>query len=225
MFLCARFYACPRSRLHRSSLVDEFAVFNNWHAAIPGPTLTNRQFADSCTSDGYGDYTNLDVAFGFPQRTIFQVGYYYSRQVLLVSMFVELLSRMCLMQDLDEANVTWGVYFDLVPTSWQFQYTRGKLDHYKVFDEFTVDAAAGNLPSYSEQPCCCYLCAVFVIECVCSCSLHRPRLLRLLRVSSPVSTGDPLVCLLMCASHCRRAASDQHPDHDVAVGEAFMKTV
>ena len=69
-----RFAPClTRCVLFRSStLVDEFAVFNAWHAAVPGPTMVNRAFADSATSDGVADNNVLDIALGYPQRTIFQ---------------------------------------------------------------------------------------------------------------------------------------------------------
>jgi hypothetical protein len=53
---------------------------------------------------------------------------------------------------LDEANVTWRNYFQLVPISWQFQYTRGHLDNYRVFDVFAQDVANGDLANYSEWP-------------------------------------------------------------------------
>lgn len=60
-------------RAPRSTLVDNFAVFNYWHASVPGPTLVNRAFIDSCTSHGYGTNSALEVGLGYPQRTIFQV--------------------------------------------------------------------------------------------------------------------------------------------------------
>lgn len=53
-------------------------------------------------------------------------------------------------QDLDEAGATWRNYFELIPSSWQFSYTRTKLENYFLFDDFANDAATGNLANYSE---------------------------------------------------------------------------
>ncbi len=99
-------------------------MFNSWHAAIPGPTMVNRAYIDTATSHGMGENNLLDILVGYPQRTIYE--------------------------DLDAANATWRVYFELIPTSWQFQYPRTKiLENYKLYSEFAKDAAAGNLASYS----------------------------------------------------------------------------
>lgn len=109
-----------------STLVEEFAVFNDWHAAIPGPTMVNRAFADSATSYGHGANDDLDIALGYPQRTIYA--------------------------DLAEANVDWRVYFELVPTSLQFADTRYFLfDNYRLYsnNSFFKDASNGDLASYT----------------------------------------------------------------------------
>lgn len=79
-----RVCACANVCVCSSSLVDNFAVFNNWHCGLPGPTLVNRQFADSCTSHGTGDYTDLQVLLGFPQRTIFQVRRFHNPPIATV---------------------------------------------------------------------------------------------------------------------------------------------
>ena len=42
------------------------------------------------------------------------------------------------------------VYFELIPTSWQFKYTRKHLGNYNIYDQFAIDAANGDLASYSE---------------------------------------------------------------------------
>lgn len=67
-----------------STLADEFALFNNWHSAIPGPTFVNRAFADSGTSNGMAENDVLDIIFGYPQRTIYQVQ--FARLSLFLSM-------------------------------------------------------------------------------------------------------------------------------------------
>jgi phospholipase C len=56
-----------------TTLAQEYAVFNNWHAAIPGPTMVNRAYIDSATSDGMGWNDPTDIILGYPQHTIFQV--------------------------------------------------------------------------------------------------------------------------------------------------------
>ena len=68
-------------------------------------------------------------------------------------------------QDLDAANITWRNYFELIPTSWQFQYTRTKLENYNLFEQFAIDAANGNLASYSA--CLAPLC-LFGVAVTCS---------------------------------------------------------
>ena len=70
---------------------------------------------------------DLLIALGFSQRTVYE--------------------------DLDDSNTsTWRTYFELVPSSWQLTYTRTKLDHFKVYDSFAADVAAGDLASYSTSP-------------------------------------------------------------------------
>ena len=76
-----------------SQLADEFALFNAWHASIPGPTMVNRAFLDSATSYGKTDNDLLQIILGYPQKTIFE--------------------------DLDAAGASWRVYFQLIATSWQ----------------------------------------------------------------------------------------------------------
>lgn len=76
-----------------SQLADEFALYNAWHASIPGPTMVNRAFIDSATSHGKTDNDLLQILLGYPQKTIFE--------------------------DLDAAGASWRVYFQLIATSWQ----------------------------------------------------------------------------------------------------------
>lgn len=55
-------------------LANEFAVFDRWFASVPGPTLPNRLFIHSATSNGFtiGEHTDSHVIYGFPQKSIFQ---------------------------------------------------------------------------------------------------------------------------------------------------------
>ncbi len=53
-------------------------------------------------------------------------------------------------QDLDEAGAQWRVYFEMLPASWQFSYTRTRLSNYRIFNEsFLADVASGDLANYS----------------------------------------------------------------------------
>jgi len=118
-----------------ASLVSNFAVFDAYHASIPGPTFVNRLFAVSGTSWGYGDNDVEQTVLGWPQRSIFE--------------------------DLDAANVSWSVYFEEVPTPALLADMRSdaRLSRLHFLDQFYVDAAAGNLsaftwldPSYFDIP-------------------------------------------------------------------------
>lgn len=58
-----------------STLASEFAVFDRWFSAMPGPSWPNHMFAYSGTSMGCTDtgYLYLDQRWGlYPQKTIFQ---------------------------------------------------------------------------------------------------------------------------------------------------------
>lgn len=53
-------------------------------------------------------------------------------------------------QDLDEAGADWRVYFELIPATLQFKYTRTKLlTNFKFYGDFAKDAANGDLATYS----------------------------------------------------------------------------
>ena len=50
--VCVCVSACLCLCCDSTTLAQEFAVFNTWHADIPGPTLVNRAYIDSATSAG-----------------------------------------------------------------------------------------------------------------------------------------------------------------------------
>jgi len=69
-------------------LATEFALFDRWYAAgaqdiqivilrdtnlilVPGPTQPNRLFVHSATSYGASDNDTVDLAEGYPQKTIY----------------------------------------------------------------------------------------------------------------------------------------------------------
>jgi hypothetical protein len=98
--------------------------------------MVNRQYIDSATSHGTSEDSDLLIALGFPQRTIFQ--------------------------DLDEAgNVTWRNYFELVPATWQMSYSRSRLGNFRFYNQsFAADVARGDLANYSAWSCARVCCRV-----------------------------------------------------------------
>lgn len=54
-----------------STLAMNFALFDNYFAAIPGPTFPNRAFAMSATSHGFGSNDVGETFAGWPEMTMF----------------------------------------------------------------------------------------------------------------------------------------------------------
>jgi len=109
------------------TLANEFALFQRWYSSVPGPTEVNRLYLLSATSDGSAANDDARLAYGYPQRSVFE--------------------------NIDESiyNRTWGVYFEEAPTAFFLSYTRhdGNLHKFHVFEDFLTDAANGSLPSFS----------------------------------------------------------------------------
>eukprot|EP00164_Ancoracysta_twista_P006366 GFYU01008854.1.p1 GENE.GFYU01008854.1~~GFYU01008854.1.p1 ORF type:complete len:488 (-),score=138.84 GFYU01008854.1:182-1645(-) len=108
-----------------STLVQEFGIFNRWHAGVPGPTEVNRMFAFAASSGGMG-YNDVDrMIEGIYVPSIFET--------------------------LDNAGSSWGVYFRDFPTSMVVGYNRlpkSLLRHHGL-DSFFKHAKAGTLPAFS----------------------------------------------------------------------------
>ncbi|PON75779.1 Acid phosphatase [Parasponia andersonii] len=108
------------------ALVSEFAVFDRWFASVPSSTQPNRQFVHSGTSAGAT--SNIPVLFtkGYPQRTIFE--------------------------NLDEAGISFGVYYQSIPLTLFFENMR-KVKYNDNFLEYDVSfkrhAKEGKLPGYT----------------------------------------------------------------------------
>lgn len=142
-----------------TELANEFAVFDKWFASVPASTQPNRFFVHSATSHGASSNVRKDLIHGFPQKTIFD--------------------------SLDENDLSFGIYYQNVPTTMFFKSLR-KLKHVNKFHDFDLkfkrDAKNGKLPNYvvMEQ-------RYFDIK-------HFP-------------------------------ANDDHPSHDVALGQNFVKEV
>jgi phospholipase C len=107
-----------------SSLASQFAVFDGWHASIPGPTMPNRVFALSGTSRGVA-LNSLATEFlhGFSQQSIFD--------------------------DLVAAGLDYRVYFGDFPTALVLDGVARRPWNLRPIQSFGADARAGTLPSFS----------------------------------------------------------------------------
>lgn len=113
----------PRTVPVISTLAAEFAIFDNWHSSVPGPTYPNRLYIHSATSFGHGTNNHLQTALGYPQKSIFEL--------------------------LDDKGKTWKAYFELISDTLLLRYPRSFLDRQRFMDDFYRDAAEGKLPNYS----------------------------------------------------------------------------
>lgn len=117
-----------------STLAKNFAVFDNWHCAVPSQTFCNRSFFHASTSHGFvtnkhgGGYDKWLDAPATP--TIFN--------------------------RLEEAGLTWRIYFDELqlvsftgvlhaPVLEQYWRT----DHFATMTRFYDDVRLGTLPAYA----------------------------------------------------------------------------
>ena len=104
-----------------TTLAQQFAVCDHWHASVPGQTWPNRFFVHAATSDGYLD--NNVRHYGM--RTIYD--------------------------NLSAQGISWNIYFHDIPQSLALAHLQGSLfkDRFKQFGSFKKDAGNGTLPSYS----------------------------------------------------------------------------
>ena len=117
------------------TLAQQFAVFNNWHSSLPGPTWPNRFFVHAATSGGL-NYSPSDeqILAGFT----FKGGTLYDRLG-------------------DQANA-WHIYHDGLPQCigiadlrWNFleQQVNAFNSNFRPMAEFETDIAAGDLAPYT----------------------------------------------------------------------------
>jgi phospholipase C len=105
-----------------SSLYSTFAMGDRYFASVPGPTFPNREYLLAGTS--FGHIMNDLPATGLTGRSIFN--------------------------ELDEAGVSWKIYFSDVPAGFLFAYVRAHAaGHVVPVSQYFVDAAAGKLPQVS----------------------------------------------------------------------------
>jgi phospholipase C len=101
-------------------LAKQFAVLVNWHAAVPGETWPNRQFAHAATSHGTA---NIEVGY-YEDVTIFE--------------------------RLGDAGQRWEIYHDGVAQVWAYPklWLTG-VDHFHDMDQLFRDIDRGTLPAYA----------------------------------------------------------------------------
>jgi phospholipase C len=117
-----------------STLAKEFAVFDQWHCAVPSQTYCNRSFFHASTSHGF--VTNRDGG-----------GY---------AKWLSAPDTPTIFNRLEDAGVSWKIYFDedqLVSLTGVMhapaleRYWR--TEHFAYMDQFYADAANGTLPAYA----------------------------------------------------------------------------
>lgn len=141
-----------------ANLSMEFALFDGWHAAIPGPTMPNRAYAASASSHGMGTNDEKTIAKGMPQKSVF-------RQI-------------------EEMGLDYRVYFELVPAVMMLKDVRHRdaRPRFHAMKQFYADVQAGDMPEFAWL---------------------EPRY-----YNTPNFGAD-----------------DQHPDHDVGLGEQLVKNI
>ena len=96
-----------------------FAIGDRYFASVPGPTFPNREYLLAGTS--FGHIRNDLPAGGLSGRSVFN--------------------------QLDEAGVSWKIYFSDVPAGFLFAYVRTHAaGHVVPISQYFADAAAGRLP-------------------------------------------------------------------------------
>ncbi len=108
-------------------LARTFAMSDHHHSSVLGPTWPNRYYMLSGTSFG--------LARNEPTTTEILPGE----------------GEYVLMQQLDRAGVSWGIYYQAVPFVWggypQYALRPRQRAHTKIFRELWTDLDAGTLPS------------------------------------------------------------------------------
>jgi phospholipase C len=104
-------------------LYNTFATGDRYFSSVPGPTFPNRFYLLAGTSFGHIE-NDLPPPDGFSQKTVFEL--------------------------LDQAHVSWKIYFSEVPFAAEFSYVRNHaLGHVEPITSYYLDAAAGRLPQVS----------------------------------------------------------------------------
>ena len=105
-------------------LYSKFAIGDHYFCSLQGPTFPNRFYFLAGTSFGHINNDFPPAADQFDQRSIFNL--------------------------LDEAHVTWKVYYAQIAFAQQFSYVRNtRMENLVPVDQYFADAAAGTLPQVS----------------------------------------------------------------------------
>lgn len=104
-----------------TSLASNFALFDQYHASVPGPTDVNRLYVHSATSNGEGTNSIPSLLLGYPQKSLYAL--------------------------VDESGYDWDAYFGEIPDPLLFQYTRQPQfwDRFQLMERFYTNVAAGQL--------------------------------------------------------------------------------
>src|SRR3546814_10670022 len=118
-----------------SSLAKNFAVYDNWHCAVPSQTFCNRSFFHAGTSPGY--VTNRHHGG-------------YRKWLKKENAAPTIFNR------LNDAGVDWAIYFDDVTLISLTGFIHApvlepyfRTDHFRTMSRFRDDVASGSLPAYS----------------------------------------------------------------------------
>lgn len=103
-----------------NQLAREFCLCDQWHCEVPGPTLPNRMFIHAATSEGY---VHNDFKRTFTSKTVYEL--------------------------FEQKGLTWAAYFHDLNEIMQFPQLSQTPDHFRRFDRWSADVAAGNLPNYT----------------------------------------------------------------------------
>jgi phospholipase C len=103
-----------------NQLAREFCLCDHWHCEVPGPTMPNRMFVHAPTSEGY---VHNDFKRPFTSKTVYQL--------------------------FEEKGLTWTAYFSDLVDLFQFEKLERTPDHFRHFDNWADDVAAGKLPNYT----------------------------------------------------------------------------
>ena len=113
------------------TLAQEFALFNFWYSALPGPTWPNRFFVHAATSGGLSDSPNtpeIILGYSFKGHTIYHA--------------------------ISNVGKDWRIYHDGLPQaagidSLRLAYIDPFTKHFREMKHFAQDVKDGILPEYT----------------------------------------------------------------------------
>jgi phospholipase C len=103
-----------------NQLAREFCLCDHWHCEVPGPTMPNRMFMHAATSEGY---VHNDFKRPYTSKTVFEL--------------------------FEENGLTWAIYFHDLHDLLQFSKLAPTKEHFRRFEQWPSDVAAGRLPHYT----------------------------------------------------------------------------